>query len=167
MPDIVLGSRTRTNPRGEAGRIKKPRLSSDSDGDSDTEVNNGKIILSTLRDSTPSDRELSPFSSSENKSQEVESDLITSEGDGGTTQHKQSWWELDPESGKYKEKGPNLSGFNLKFAMRVKVREEHLHLRHVKAGNAKIKCEVKLSNVRESLGIKHGSVEMEKVLRLQ
>ena len=119
----------------------------------------GKIILSTLRDSSPSDKDLSPSSISENKPEEVKSDLITVESDGGTEQIEQPWWELDPESGKYKEKGPNLSGFKLKLKMRVKVRDDHLHQRHVSSGNANIKCQVKLENVRESLGIKHGSVD--------
>ena len=99
----------------------------------------GKIILSTLRDSSPSDKDLSPSSISENKPEEVKSDLITVESDGGTEQTEQPWWELDPESGKYKEKGPNLSGFKLKLKMRVKVRDDHLHQRHVSSGNANIK----------------------------
>ena len=155
--DIFLGSRT--NPRGKE-RIKKPKYSSDSDSDSDSSsvVSNGKIVLSTLRARSPSDRE---SSSSENKlqGQGTGSDLITLESEDGNVEEKESWWELDAVSGKYMEKGPNLKGFKLKLKMRVKVRDDHLLLRHVEAGNAKIKCDVKVDNVRESLGIKHGSVD--------
>ena len=122
-------------------------------------VSNGKILLSTLRERDGSDKESSPSFSSENQPQGAESDLIVLESGDGNRNEQESWWELDAESGKYKEKGPNLKGFKLKLKMRVKVRDDHLVLRHVEAGNAKIKCDVKVDNVRESLGIKHGSVD--------
>lgn len=74
--------------------------------------------------------------------------------------HKnESWWELDPESGKYQEKGTNLRGFELKMKMKVRIRDDHLILRHVQAGNGKIKCDVKVENVRAELGILHGTVD--------
>ena len=65
---------------------------------------------------------------------------VTSEGNKEVEEEKledQSWWELDTETRKYVEKGPNLRGFRLKSRMRVKVRDDHLLLRHVEAGNGR------------------------------
>ena len=109
------------------------------------------LLLSTL-DSTD-DQEISNTTAMSS---------VTLDGNKEVEEEKlkdQSWWELDTETGKYVENGPNPRRFKIKSRMRVKVRDDHLLLRHVEAGNGKIKCHVKMDNVREELGIKHGTLE--------
>jgi len=161
-----VSSRSRTTHRLKDERIKKQKVSSDSDSDEDPGAvsdNNG-IVFSTLGDSDkefPTPPFVASSASTETQAKELESDRIKikEESDTGDTVKKESWWELDAESGKYIEKGPNLRGFKMKLNMKVKVEDQHLHRSHMVAGNGNIKCHVKVENVREELGIKHGTLD--------
>ena len=149
------GSATRNN---EDEVIKRPKLSSDlgSSEDSSSVVSQySSILFSTLGERGDQEISSPPSVSSENKEGEEKDRSVETEEEP----EEQSWWELDSESGKYVEKGPAIRGFKLKLRMKVKVRDDHLLLKHVEAGNGKIQCEVKVNNVREELGIKHGTLE--------
>ena len=61
-----------------------------------------------------------------------------------------SWWEPDEESGRYLEQGAKPRGFRF-MKMSVRVADANLLVDHVSAGNGKIKCNVKMNNVRKQM----------------
>ena len=61
-----------------------------------------------------------------------------------------SWWEPDEESGRFLEQGAKPRGFRF-MKMSVRVADANLLVDHVTTGNGKIKCNVKMNNVRKQM----------------
>ena len=75
-----------------------------------------------------------------------------------------SWWEPDEDSGRFLEQGAKPRGFRF-MKMNVKLADAHLLVDHVSKGNGKIRCFVKLNNVRKQMkmtGQSQSSVIVEK-----
>ena len=61
-----------------------------------------------------------------------------------------SWWEPDEESGRFLEQGAKPRGFRF-MKLNIRVNDANLLVDHVNKGNGKIKCNVKMNNVRKQM----------------
>ena len=105
---------------------------------------------SDISDTSPSDSDFGELLEIEPEVdiQEDDSNIVVTNGDDKEAGEAkpESWWEPDPESGKFTETGPHLRGFRMK-KMRIKIEDKHLLANYVSSGNGNIKCFVKMRNV--------------------
>ena len=61
-----------------------------------------------------------------------------------------SWWEPDEESGRFLEQGAKPRGFRF-MKLNIRVAEANLLADYVNKGNGKLKCNVRMNNVRKQM----------------
>ena len=61
-----------------------------------------------------------------------------------------SWWEPDEESGRFLEQGAKPRGFRF-MKLNIRVADANLLVDHVSSGNGKLKCNVRINNVRKQM----------------
>jgi len=76
------------------------------------------------------------------------------DGEGGMEEKRKkmprSWWEPDEESGRFLEQGAKPRGFRF-MKLNIRLTDANLLVDHVNKGNGKIKCNVKMNNVRKQM----------------